>query len=282
VAERATKGTLAFGVVTSDPARRAWLKNACDVLSRRVGAVVYPQIARSYAELTAAMTAGSVDLAWTPPLVAAGLVGLRVATVAVVSRRDNSAQYRAVIFARRDSGIRDVQDLRGKHMAWVDRTSASGHVVPCMWLREKGFPPESLFASQSFLGTHGAVARAVLRREADAGATFALFSAGLRATVEAGWTEIDPTSADDVRMVVNAGVVPADCISVSTRLTPAMHANIQRGFLSLEGEEIVVVRKALGAEGYARCPADHARALRRLELEAPGALRHSIPPPRDE
>ena len=281
--DRRSKTTLAFGVVTTDPARRAWLKNACDLLTRRVGCIVYPQVARTYAELADALTAGSLELAWTPPLVAADLINRRVARVVVVSRRDNSAQYRAVIFVRKDSGLRSVEDLRGKRVAWVDRTSASGYVVPCVWLRDKGFPPEELFGEQLFLGTHGAVARAVLRREVDAGATFALFSGGLRATVEAGWTEIDPASAGEVQMVVNAGTVPADCISVSTRVATETQTRIEQGFLGLEGEEIAVVRKALGAEGYARCPADHTRALRRLESEATGALRRSIaPPPRRE
>jgi phosphonate transport system substrate-binding protein len=277
--DRHTKGTLAFGVVSSDPARRPWLKNACDLLSRRVGAVVYPQIARGYAELSDAMTSGSIDLAWAPPLIAADLVERRVSCVAAVSRRDNAAQYRAVIFARRDSTIRDVEELRDKRMAWVDRTSASGYVVPCAWLREHGFVPEQLFARQSFLGTHGAVARAVLRREVDAGATFALFAAGLRATVEAGWTEIDPSSADEIRVVVNAGTVPADCIIVSAGLSAELCARIEQAFLGLEGQDIAVVRRALGADGYARCPADHARLLRRLAFEASLALRRSLPPP---
>jgi phosphonate transport system substrate-binding protein len=237
--ERRTKGTLAFGVVSSDPAKRPWLKNACELLSRRVGAIVYPQIARSYAELSEAMTAGSIDLAWTPPLIAADLIERRVSVVVAVSRRDNSAQYRAVIFARQDSGIRGAEDLRGKHMAGVDRTSASGYVVPCVWLRDHGFPSEQLFARQSFLGTHGAVARAVLRGEADAGATFALFESSLHATVEAGWTEIDPKSADEVRMVVNAGTVPADCIAVSARVGPELCARIEQGLLGLEGPDLL-------------------------------------------
>ncbi|MFO0572083.1 MAG: PhnD/SsuA/transferrin family substrate-binding protein [Polyangiaceae bacterium] len=274
-----TKGTLAFGVVTNDPARRSWLKSACEVLSRKVGAVVYPQVARSYPDLSAAISGGTVDLAWTPPLVAANLMGIRAVTVVAVSRRDNAAQYRSIVFVRRDSGIGRAEDLRDKHVAWVDRTSASGYVVPCIWLRDHALDPETLFARQSFLGTHGAVARAVLGREADAGATFALFSSGLRATVEAGWTEIDPSSADEVRMLINAGSVPADCIAASTRLGKEMCARLEHAFCGLAEQDVGVFRKALGADGYLRCPADYMQSLRRLELEASRAVRRSIAPP---
>jgi phosphonate transport system substrate-binding protein len=276
--ERRTKSTLAFGVVTSDPARRTWLKSACELLSRRVGAIVYPQVAIGYRELADSMASGSIDLAWAPPLVAADLIERRAAVVAVVSRRDNSSQYRAVIFARRDSGIRAPDEMRNTHVAWVDRTSASGYVVPCVWLRDHGFAPERLFARQSFLGTHGAVTKAVLRQEADLGATFALFSAGLRATVEAGWTELDPSSADDIRLVVNAGSVPADCIALSAGLPPELRARLEQGFLGLDAQEITVVRKALGSEGYAPCPADYVQSLRRLALEATLSARRSLPP----
>jgi phosphonate transport system substrate-binding protein len=164
-------------------------------------------------------------------------------------------------------------------VAWVDASSASGYVVPCVWLRDNGFAPEELFDKQSFLGTHGAVARAVLRGEADVGATFALFSSGLRATVEAGWTELDPSSADDVVMVVNAGTVPADCISVARRLGDAMKGRIERALLGLGGDDIRVFRQALGAEGYEHCPPDHVAALRRLRAEATRRIRTSLPPP---
>jgi phosphonate transport system substrate-binding protein len=280
VEQQPNKLTLAFGVVTSDSNRRTWLKTACDVLSRKVGAVVYPQVARSYADLAASMESSSLELAWTPPLVAADLITRRAGSVVVVSRRDNSDHYRAVLFTLRDSGLQRPEDLRGKHVAWVDETSASGYVVPAMWLRDHGLPPEDLFGRQSFLGNHGAVARAVLRREVDVGATFALFSAGLRATVEAGWTEIDPKCADDVRMVLNAGSVPADCIMASSRVSEETRDRLAQGFCEQTEADAAVFRKALGADGYIRCPSDYVTSLRRLALEASRTRRPSIAPAR--
>jgi phosphonate transport system substrate-binding protein len=268
VEAHSTKKTLAFGVVTNDVKRRALLTEVCERLSRLLGSIVYLQVARSYPDLARAMNDGSVELAWTPPLVAAELVERSAIHVLVVSRRDNAAQYRSVIFSRRDSGIKSANDLAGKHMAWVDPTSASGYVVPCVWLRDNGLPPEEIFAKQSFLRTHGAVARAVLERQADAGATFALLSAGLHHTVEAGWTELDPASAEEVQMVVNAGTVPADCICVGSGLPEATRERIEAAFLGLDFDDLKLFRKALGAEGYERCPPGHARALRRLQIEA--------------
>lgn len=271
------RGTLAFGVVIDDPSRRVWLKTACDVLGRRLGTIVFPQWASSYEALVEGLTAGTVDFAWTPPLVAAVLVQRRKAQPVVCSRRGNASHYRAVLFARKDSGLLTPAKLCERHIAWVDRNSASGYVVPRMWLRDNGFDPDGMFKRESFLGTHGAVARAVLRGWADAGATFALFGAGPDAIVQAGWMEAEPKAADDVHVVANVGVVPSDCISVTTRLDSRDRQRIANAFLELDAAALESFRVALGTEGYEAAAPDHARALERLLLGV--ARRASLVPP---
>jgi phosphonate transport system substrate-binding protein len=262
------KKTFAFGIVMSDASRRVLFQRVCEHLGRRLGGVVYPQLARTYVELEDLVMNGSVEIAWTPPLVAADLVERKAALVAVVSKRDNAAQYRAVVFVRRNSGILTVRDLQGASVAWVEPTSASGYIVPRAWLRDNGSPPDELFGQQFIVGSHGAVARAVLNGEVNAGATFALFTLGLRTTIQAGWTELDPASADDVHVVVNAGIVPADCISVSSKLTVPVRERIAEAFIGLEPEQLADFRKVLGAEGYEKPPVAHGQSLRRLRLEA--------------
>lgn len=268
VRDRGLKKTFSFGIVMSDASKRVRFQLACEHLGRRLGGVVYPQLARSYTELEELVAAGSVEIAWTPPLVAAELVERKAAKVLVVSKRDNAAQYRSVVFVRRDSNIITQRDLQGARVAWVDPTSASGYIVPRAWLRDNGSPPDDLFGQQFMVGSHGAVARAVLNGEVHAGATFALFSHGLRTTIEAGWTELDPASADHVHVVVNAGIVPADCISVSSQLSGPVQERIVQAFVGLEPEQLSDFRKVLGAEGYERPPLAHAHSLRRLRLEA--------------
>lgn len=262
------KKSFAFGIVTSDPQKRSRFQSACEHLGRRLGGVVYPQIVRSYADLEDTFIRGALEIAWTPPLVAAELVERKLASVCVISKRDSAAQYRSVIFVRRDSGRTTMGDLAGAHVAWVDPTSASGYIVPRAYLRDNGHPPDELFAFETMAGSHGAVARMVLAGEVDAGATFALFTAGLRTTIEAGWTEVDPKCADDVHVVVNAGIVPADCIAVSSRLAPDLQKQLADAFVGLTPEQRADFRKSVGAEAYERPPAGHGQSLRRLRLEA--------------
>ncbi|MEZ4223339.1 MAG: phosphate/phosphite/phosphonate ABC transporter substrate-binding protein [Polyangiaceae bacterium] len=267
-----SRGSLALGVVTTDDQRRQALKAACEILSLRTHAIVYPQVARSYLELARALEARSIDLAWTPPLIAADLVTRKLIEVAAVSRRNTSAQYRSVIFARTDSGIHRAADLQGKHMAWVDASSASGYVVPYAWLAANGPPPAKLFSQQSFAKTHRAAVHAVLSGTADAGATFAVFAAGSRQGVKAGWAELAPGSGDDLTLVANCGSVPADCISVASRLSPAQRQLVAETFVGLEASDAAVFRAALGAEGYELPPRDYERRLDRLRFEAESVM----------
>jgi ABC-type phosphate/phosphonate transport system substrate-binding protein len=118
--------------------------------------------------------------------------------------------------------------------------------------------------------------RAVLRGDADAGATFARLSNGSH--FEAGWTELAPTSTDQVDVLVNAGSVPADCISVSARLDPDLREQLQAGFVELDGEGHAIFRKALGADAYSRPGRAHALALSRLHDEARRLSRRSLIP----
>lgn len=57
-------------------------------------------------------------------------------------------------------------------MAWVDTNSSAGYLVPRMRIAAAGLDPETLFARQSFLGSHERVACAGLDGDADAGATY--------------------------------------------------------------------------------------------------------------
>lgn len=266
--DRGIKKTFSFGIVMNDASKRARLQIACEHLGRKLGGVVYPQLARSYTEIEDLVSSGAIEIAWTPPLVAAELVEKKVAQVIVVSKRDNAAQYRSVVFVRRDSNIVTLRDLMGADVGWVDPTSASGYIVPRAWLRDNGSAPDEFFRRQTILGSHGAVARAVLEGQVHAGATFALFSHSLRSTVEAGWTELDPASAEDIHVVVNAGIVPADCISASAKLPQETRDQLANAFTTLEPNERADFRRVLGAEGYERPPPSHGPSLRRLRLEA--------------
>ena len=81
---------------------------------------------------------------------------------------DGKSTYKGQIIVRVDSGIKSLSDLKGKKMAYVDPSSASGYILPAHLLKEKGIKPGELV----FAGKHDSVVTMVYQRQADAGATF--------------------------------------------------------------------------------------------------------------
>jgi phosphonate transport system substrate-binding protein len=78
-------------------------------------------------------------------------------------------EYRSVIFTRSDSSVNTLKDLRGKSVAFGDKYSTQGHVIPRKMLEDAGILITD-FKGHAFTGSHASTARAVLNGEYDAGA----------------------------------------------------------------------------------------------------------------
>ena len=81
---------------------------------------------------------------------------------------EGKPEYRAVIFTKIDSPIKNLKDLKGKTFAFGDKCSTQGHIIPRKMLEDAGIVLEDLKA-MSFTGSHTNTARAVLNGEYDAG-----------------------------------------------------------------------------------------------------------------
>jgi two-component system sensor histidine kinase TtrS len=77
--------------------------------------------------------------------------------------------YGGVIFAKADSNIRTLGDLKGKRFMAVDADSYGGWLCALRELRQAGLDPGKDSISLSYGGTHDAVVRAVLSGKVDAG-----------------------------------------------------------------------------------------------------------------
>jgi two-component system sensor histidine kinase TtrS len=78
-------------------------------------------------------------------------------------------KFGGVIFVRNDSGIHDLQDIRGKRFMCVKYSSFGGAHMALRLLKESGISPERDCASFTEGGTHDNVVMAVLNRKTDAG-----------------------------------------------------------------------------------------------------------------
>ncbi len=205
---------LRFGIVSGDPAAPSRLQRVCDALRGQMRRPIAPFVYPTFAELRERLVAAEVDVAWAPPIAAVQLELAERVVIAVGVWREGGSSYSAAVFTGAASPLRHVDDLRGKTIAWVDRESAAGYLLPRLKLTSLGIRPESY--RELFAGSHEAVVDAVLSGRADAGATHVSF-APVRGNIEsAGWSRV--ASERDVRILVTAGPIPPDVIVVSRGL----------------------------------------------------------------
>ena len=124
-------------------------------------------------DLQDALTHDKVDVAFMPAL--GYLEAAQRAHVQLVRKvvRQGEPSYVSVLFVRQDSGIQRFEDLEHKKIAWVQKGSASGHLVPRSMLRQRQLDPATFFAEELFLQDHGKVCEAVADGTVDVGASFA-------------------------------------------------------------------------------------------------------------
>lgn len=84
--------------------------------------------------------------------------------------RDNEEFYHSMIITRKDSGIKNLQDLKGTSFSFTDPKSTSGYLFPMAQLKASGINQED-FREIRFLKRHANSLLAVYKGHVEAGAT---------------------------------------------------------------------------------------------------------------
>ncbi len=210
---------LAFGVVSHAVAASELplLDEFLSAVSTRLGAPVRPYFCSSYDDIAARMMAGALDVAWLPPIVFLGLELRGVAVPLVTNPRGGEARFVSVLMTSASSAIRTAASLPGARVAWVERWSASGYVIPRMGLWAEGIDVRMAFGGERFFGSHEAVVRAVLGGKADVGATYANTDA-LGRIVRGAWSRL-VGAEESIRIINTWNDIPSDVFAAHGNLS---------------------------------------------------------------
>lgn len=141
-------------------------------------------------------------------------------------QREEDAHFHARFIARAGSGIRSLEDLRGRTVAFGSPASTSGHLMPRYYLLQAGIDPERDFARVAFSGAHDATAKWVESGKVDAGALN-----------ESVWTKLVEERKVDPAKVVSFYTTP-DFFdynwTVRGDLDPRVAEKIKAAFLALD------------------------------------------------
>jgi len=125
------------------------------------------------------LVGGTIDMAWlgASAYAKAWLTDPdAVEPIMVKTNVDGSYGYYSVGFARVDSGITSLEDMKGKVFAFGDPNSTSGYLIPSIEIpQETGASMESgdYFGEVKFVGGHEQTIVAVANGDVDAGVTWA-------------------------------------------------------------------------------------------------------------
>ena len=275
------RDNIAMGIaLTTDPERsRGQLAELCRALGEAIDVPVTAHGMWHYHHLLDALSSGELDVVWLPPILALRATAKSHCMPIAIPVRHGVSTYSSALFTRPDSPIRSLDQLDQVSAAWVDRQSAAGYLIVRALLKSRGIDLETAFSREAFLGTHNAVAAAVLEGEVDVGASFVYLDpdASTGSPKTAGWGDAP------VHIICYAGSIPSDVVAVSSKLAPRQREAIQRALLSDALPDLVhAARRLIGADSFVAPNEEHLEALTPIlqNLELPtGAAHTAFPPP---
>jgi phosphonate transport system substrate-binding protein len=198
------------------------------VLGTLVGVPVRVTVASDYAAVIEALRNRTADLAFVHP--GGYVLASREAKATIVAKNlwHGKASFTSRIYVRRDAGIKTVEELRGKTIAFVDPASSSGYIYPMVLLIKRGLvknrDPKTFFKEVVFSGAHDASMRALLNGHVDAIASFDMAREQYLK---------DPAERERLVFVAETEPIPEAGIAARDGLDPALFARVRAALLQI-------------------------------------------------
>ncbi len=140
-----------------------------DYLAKELGMEVKFMPVTDYAATVEGLAGGHLDLVWYGGFTFVQ-ARRRTGNAIPLVQREEDAHFHSKFITRAGSGIRSLQDLKGKTLAFGSESSTSGHLMPRFFLLKQGIDPNRDLARYAFSGAHDATAKWVESGKVDAGA----------------------------------------------------------------------------------------------------------------
>jgi len=219
---------LVFGVIPVESSDNVIERfdNLAHYLEKRLGVPIELKTATDYAGVIAAMQFKHLDFAYFGPksYVEAAKRANAEAFVIELSR-DGARGYYGTIITKKGSGLKTMQDLKGKIWAFTDPNSTSGTLVPTVYFyKELKIDPHKYFSRVIYSGSHEASMLAVKNGKVDAASTNDIDmarGAGKR------WNE-----KDDFEIIWKSPLIPASPMAYRKDLPASLKKALKDAFVA--------------------------------------------------
>ena len=200
------------------------------VLGGLAGLPVRVTVASDYAAVIEALRNRTADLAFVHP--GGYVLASREAKARIVARNlwHGKSSFTSRLYVRKESGLKSLEELRGKSIAFVDPASSSGYIYPMVMLIQRGLvknrDPKTFFKEVAFSGAHDASMRALLNGHVD---VIASFDNAREQYLK------DPAERERIVFVAETPEIPEAGIAARDGLDPAVVARVRAALLQIKG-----------------------------------------------
>jgi len=209
-------------------------------------------IATDYAGVVEALRNETADMGFMGPLQYVIAHKMAGAYPILGEIYDGKSTYISKIFVRRDSGIGNVKDLKGKSIAFVDPISSSGYMYPLDIFKQEGLikdkdKAEKFFKKIYFSGGDEQALRAVLNNFVDA--------AGIG---QYAFNLLNYDERAEIVSIADSRLIPSHCVVVRKNLHQPTVEKLQEALFNLNNESNRHLLKYLySVDGYIKVTHDN-------------------------
>ena len=229
-------------------------------LSSEIGREVKTHISLDQAAAIQALASGQADISFLgalPYLIAKREAGVLPLVEEIYRGRPS---YRGRIYVRRDSGIKQLRDLGGKAIAFVDPLSESGYMFPLQLFVDKGLiradgkNPRDFFGAVLFAGGYQQALSALANGSVEAAAASEFAISLLPADEAARLTWIGETEA-----------IPSHLVVARRELPQAVLDLVSEALLKLNDPRLASIRAyVFSPDGYRRASENSYRRVEEI------------------
>jgi phosphonate transport system substrate-binding protein len=212
-------------------------------LTEQLGVKVELTIMSRYGEVIERFKSLRLDGAFlTSYTTTMGINELHLEPVANPVNLNGESTSQGYIFVRKDSVIRDVKDMRGKSIVFVDPATMEGYLFPLAYLEQHGVTDINEFFNRFyFSGSHVSAIFAVLDGRADIGAA--------KNTVFNRLVQNDPSIARELDILAQSQKVPEITLCIRQEIDQDLRAKLSDALLRMDktadGRKVLEQFKAL-------------------------------------
>jgi phosphonate transport system substrate-binding protein len=181
-------------------------KPLANYLAAKLGRTIELRTVDTWEGLAKSLANGETDLALMGPwgyVLANHEAGAQAISTILY---DGKPEYFALMITHPDSGIKSVQDLKGRTFAFGDKGSTSGYLIPLHYFMTQGINPDTYF-SKVLYTKHQAIETQVAAGQLDAGADY---NRNRTAMIEQGLIK-----AERSKIIWQSAPLPNDAFAVS-------------------------------------------------------------------